>query len=206
MKTPISMKAIPLAMLVALLCAPAAFAQDAAAPQMSAEQQAMMAAWQKAATPGAQHRQLAEHFAGSWDTDQTMWLEPGAPPMTQTGKAVSAAALGGRHVRTEYSGQFMGQPFEGVGIASYDNVTGKYVNHWMDNMSTGVYRSEGDYDAASKTYTYTGTMSDPMSPDTPTPVREVVRIVDNDHHVMEMYETRDGVERKTFQIEFRRVE
>lgn len=195
-----------LAVAIGMLCAPAAFAQDAAAPQMTAEQQAMMAAWQKAATPGMQHQQLAEQFVGSWDTKQTMWMDESTPPMTETAKAVSTAELGGRHVRTEYSGQFMGQPFEGVALASYDNTSGKYVNHWMDNMSTGVYRSEGDYDAASKTYTYHGEMPDPMAPGTSIPVREVVRLVDDDHHVMEMYETRDGQERKTMQIEFARAE
>src|SRR3546814_4765232 len=62
----------------ALACALLSFAAAAAtqeeparqpAPQASAtpdaEQQAMMAAWQKAATPGPQHAQLAEHFARS---------------------------------------------------------------------------------------------------------------------------------------------
>lgn len=192
-----------LAVAVSLLCTPVAFAQDAP-PPMSAETQAMMAAWEKAATPGAQHQQLAEQFVGNWDTRQTMWMQPGAPPMTETAKAVGTAVLGGRHVRTDFTGQFMGMPFQGVALAAYDNVTGKYVNHWMDNMSTGVYRSEGDYDAANKTYTYRGEMADPMAPGTMIPVREVVRIVDKDHHVMEMYETHDGKENKTMQIEFAR--
>ncbi len=189
----------------ALLIAVPLAAQETKAPEMTAEQQAMMEAWQKAATPGAQHAQLVEQFVGRWDTMQTMWMDETTPPSTETGKAVGTVVLGGRQVRTDYSGQFMGQPFEGVGLGGYDNVTGKYVNHWMDNMSTGVYRSEGEYDAATRTYTYRGQMPDPMKPATSVPVREVVRIVDQDHHVMEMYETRDGKERKTFQIEFARA-
>src|SRR3546814_6076856 len=63
----------------------------------------MMAAWQKAATPGPQHAQLAEHFAGTWDTKQTMWMDPSAPPMVETGKSVDTAVLGGRQIRTQFS-------------------------------------------------------------------------------------------------------
>src|SRR3546814_5490580 len=85
-----------------LSCAAAAAAQEEPArqpaPQASAtpdaEQQAMMAAWQKAATPGPQHAQLAEHFAGTWDTKQTMWMDPSAPPMVETGKSVDTVVLG----------------------------------------------------------------------------------------------------------------
>lgn len=203
------MKTFRTAALVGLLCtAGAVTAQDAAsesAPKMDAQAQAMMEAWQKAATPGPQHRQLAEHFAGTWDTKQTMWMDPSAPPMTSTGRSVNTAVLGGRHVRMDFTGEFMGQPFEGVGYSSYDNVKGKYVGSWMDSMSTGQFMAEGDYDAASKTYTYRGEMADPMKPGTMTPVREVVRVLDNDRHVMEFYETHDGQERKSMQIEYTRA-
>ena len=37
------------------------------------------------------------------------------------------------------------------------------------------------------------------------PVRDVVRVIDNDHHVFEMYETRNGKEVKTMQIEYTRA-
>jgi hypothetical protein len=37
------------------------------------------------------------------------------------------------------------------------------------------------------------------------PVREVIRIVDKDNHVMEWYETRDGKEQKTMEIVYTRV-
>src|SRR3546814_11476502 len=92
----------------ALACALLSFAAAAAAqeeparqpaPQASAtpdaEQQAMMAAWQKAATPGPQHAQLAEHFAGTWDTKQTMWLAHPAPPQGEAGTWGGTGATGG---------------------------------------------------------------------------------------------------------------
>ena len=192
------------ALTACMLCASMASAQEAV-PKMSAEEQAMMAAWQKASTPGPQHRQLAEHFAGTWTTKQTMWMDPSAPPMTEAGKATNTAMFGGRQLRMDFSGKFMGQPFQGMGYSGYDNVTGKYQGSWMDNMSTGQFLAQGDYDAASTTYTYRGEMADVMKPGTMIPVREVVRVIDKDHHVMEWYETRDGKEAKSMQIEYARA-
>lgn len=185
--------------------ADAAPASATAMPQMSAEQQAMMAAWEKAGQPGAQHQRLADQFAGTWDTKMTMWMDPSAPPMTETGKSTNTAELGGRQLRMAFSGQMMGQPFEGMGYMGYDNIRGKYTSSWMDNMSTGTMMTDGEYDLATQTYTFRGEMADPMQGGKAMiPFRETVRIVDADHHVMEMYETRDGKEARSFMIEYTR--
>lgn len=185
-----------------------AFAQDkpaAAPPEMSAEQKAMMDAWQKASTPNEKHKQLIAEFEGTWDAKMTAWMDPSAPPMVESGKSVNTAVFGGRQLRMDYTGQFMGQPFEGVGYTGHNNVTGKYFSSWSDNMSTGLFVAEGDYDAASKSYSYRAQMPDPMKPGTMVPVREAMRFIDKDHAVFEMYETRDGKETKTMQIEYTRA-
>jgi hypothetical protein len=195
------------ALSLGLVIAMPAFAQDktTAPPQMSAEQKAMMEAWQKAATPGERHKQLISEFEGTWNTKMSTWMDPSAPPSMETGKSVNTAVLGGRQLRMDYSGQYMGQPFQGVGYTGFNNVTGKYFSTWSDNMSTGLFVSEGDYDPASKSYSYRAQMPDPMKPGTMVPVRQTMRIVDKDHAVFEMYETRDGKELKTMQIEYARA-
>lgn len=180
-------------------------ATPAAAQAMTPEQQAMMDAWMKASTPGAQHKQLADQFAGTWTTKQTMWMDPSAPPMNETGKSVNAAEYGGRHVRSKFTGTWMGQPFQGEAITSYDNTKGKYVNLWVDSMGTGQYVTEGDYDPATKTYTFTGTMSDPTKPDRKTTMRDTIRFADADHYTMESYELKDGKQQKMMQIEYTRA-
>ena len=116
-------------LLSALLCAPAAIAQDAASaePEMSPEVQAMMAAWEMAMTPGEQHARLAEHFEGTWDTKMSLWMEPGAEPMVSTGTSTNTMILGGRQLKMEYSGTFMDMPFMGIGFTGYDNVRGVYT-------------------------------------------------------------------------------
>ena len=197
-----------IALLAVALSTPPAFAQDdakQAPPKMSAETQAMMEAWQKASTPGPQHKQLADQFVGTWDTKMTAWMDPSAPPVVETGKSVNTAVFGGRQVRMDFTGQFMGQPFEGVGFSGYDNVRGKYTGTWTDNMSTGVMMSSGDYDPATKTYTFHAQMPDMMKPGATIPIRETLRIIDADHHVMEMYEPKGGKEVKTMSLEYSRV-
>ncbi|MGO4221253.1 DUF1579 domain-containing protein [Lysobacter sp. TAF61] len=173
------------------------------APQLTADQQAMMRAWEKASQPGEQHKQLAA-MVGKWTTKQTMWMGPDTPPMTETGSATNTLVLGGRHIRQDFRSSWMGQPFEGVGYTGYDNVTGKYYSSWMDSGSTGVFVSNGDYDPATRTYTFVGEMADPNAKGAKVPVRQVVRMVDNDHEVFEMYETRGGKESRTMQIEYTR--
>lgn len=64
--------------------------------------------------------------------------------------------------------------------------------------------STGSYDAATNTYTFTSEMPDPMT-GAMVPVRELIRVVDGNHHTMEMYETRDGAEQRTMVIEYSRM-
>jgi hypothetical protein len=196
------------ALTLGCLVATSALAEDkqaGAPPAMTPEQQAAMAAWQKASTPSDRHKQLIAEFEGTWDAKMTAWMDPSAPAQVETGKSVNTAVLGGRQLRMDYSGQFMGQPYQGVGYSGYDNVTGKYFSTWSDNMSTGLFVSEGSYDAAAKVYNYTATMHDPLQDGAPVPVRETLRVVDKDHVTFEMYETRDGKERKSMQIEYTRA-
>ncbi|MGY1530814.1 DUF1579 domain-containing protein [Luteimonas sp. A649] len=199
--------ALACAMPIALAAEPAPQTGTAQARQgtMSAEQQAMMDAWTRAATPGAEHAQLAEHFAGSWDVAMSIWMEPDAPPVSQRGTATISPVLGGRQLRQDFKGTFMGAPFEGTGMSGYDNVRERYTSSWTDNMSTSHMLTDGDYDEATRTYTFTGEMADPMHPGTMIPVRETVRVVDADHHVMEMFEPKDGKEVRTMQLEYTRV-
>ncbi|MBB1061318.1 DUF1579 family protein [Marilutibacter spongiae] len=185
------------------------YAQDAPGDPMAAmspEQQAMMVAWEKASTPGPEHARLAEQFVGRWNARQTVWMTPDAPPATATARATTTAEFGGRQVRMAYSGEIMGAQLEGVGHTGYDNVRGEYTAVWMDNMSTSTSTMSGRYDAASRTYTFRGQWPDPMDAGSMLQVRETLRIVDADHHVMDMYETHAGEERHTMRIEFSRAE
>jgi Protein of unknown function (DUF1579) len=90
--------------------------------------------------------------------------------------------------------------FKGMGLEGYDNVKKKFVASWIDNMGTGIEFSEGKYDPATKTFTYSMEM-EPM-PGMKTKVREVIKIVDDSHMMLEWYETQRGKEKKTMEINY----
>lgn len=181
-------------------------AEDKAAVATSAistEQQKMMEAFQRMGEVRAEHTQL-RYFAGDWNASTTLWMDPKAPPEKSGGKSHATAIMDGRFIETHYQGEFSGQPFVGQGILGFDNLKGKYFNTWLDSMSTGHWMAWGDYDAATKAYTFRGEMQDPMVPKTMLPIRQVVRIVDDNHYVFEWYEMRAGKEIKTMQIDYTR--
>lgn len=169
----------------------------------SAEEQAMMEAWMKAATPNDAHKKL-DPFIGTWDTKVTSWMQPGAPPETTTGVSTNSWALGGRYVEQRFTGTFMGEPFHGIGYTGYDNTKKAYVGTWMDNASTSVMMTTGKVDPSGKSMSFSGTMDDPMSGKA-MQVEEKINILDNDHHTMEMWSPGpDGTMYKNMQIDYKR--
>jgi len=190
------------AALTALLLAGPAVAQETAAPQMSPEMQAMMAAYQKAGTPGAEHKQLAS-MAGSYDLTIKSWNEPGAEPSTEAGTATRRMILGDRVLVEEVTSQMMGQPFTGQGLHGFDNVTGKHWATWNDSMTTGLMVSQGSCDAQ-LACTYTGTYHDPVTKQ-PVTTRMTSRWSDKDTEVFEMYAPGpDGKEAKMMEITYKK--
>ncbi|MGH9360628.1 MAG: DUF1579 domain-containing protein [Thermoanaerobaculia bacterium] len=188
------------ALLLALAAVPALANGDekkAEQPAMSAEEQAMMAAWQKAMTPGPQHQQLAS-AAGSWTFTGKFWMGgPDKPPMEASGTAERSMMHGGRVLVENVRSEMMGQPFEGHGMTGYDNVSQKYWTTWTDNMGTGVMVGTGTCDASG--CTYTNEYYDPMTGQKKTS-RSVLRHEDG-REIYEAYDTGpDGKEYKSMEL------
>ncbi|MCG6964765.1 MAG: DUF1579 domain-containing protein [Acidobacteria bacterium] len=195
-----------MAVAVILLAGSAVLAQETgekAPPKMSAEQQAMMEAWMKAATPGPQHQWLAK-MAGTWSLEVKSWMDPKAPPTVSTGDATMKMTMDGRYLKEKVNGTMMGAPFQGLGFTGYDNIIKRYVSVWMDNMSTGIMRSEGAYDEATHTMTMTGTYVDPVSGKTKT-MKGTSRYEGDNRVVFTYYDTTpDGTEYKSMEITYTR--
>jgi Protein of unknown function (DUF1579) len=171
--------------LVAFTATLAAAADDPKAKAAADQHQAEMAAMMKAATPGDAHKKLGG-MVGTFNADVKMFMAPGAPPTGGGGVSENTWALGGRWVEQQFTGTFMGMPFQGIGYTGYDNIKKKYVGTWMDNMMTAMMVSEGTPDASGKSITFTSTMDDPMTGKS-SPVKETVTVVDEDHHTLEMW-------------------
>jgi hypothetical protein len=178
-----------------------AIAQDTGATPPP-DMQAMMEAFQKAGTPGAEHGKLAA-MAGNYDLTVKSWHSPDAPPATDTGTATRRMILGNRVMVEEVTSQMMGQPYSGQGLHGYDNVTGKYWATWNDSLSTGLMVSEGTCDA-NLSCTYTGTYHDPVSKQRQT-ARMTSRWTDARTEVFEMYGPGPGgKEGKMMEITYRK--
>jgi len=181
-----------------LMAASAAVADEQKAPDMNA----MMEKFEKAGTPGEPHKQLAS-MEGKWDTKTKSWMEPNKPPMETTGSCEQKMIMDGRFLKQKCRGEMMGKQFEGMGLTGYDNTTKKYTSTWMDNMSTALHVMEGSASDA-KTINQEGEYTCPIRGHMK--LRSVMKIVDNNTNIFEMYGTDDksGQETKMMEITYTR--
>src|ERR1700730_7377388 len=172
----------------------------------------MMAQMMELAKPGENHKLLAS-LDGTWSYTVKMWMnpDPTAKPDESKGTAVRKSILDGRFFVMDVTGKMeMPGPdgkkkemtFKGMGLEGYDNVKNKFVGTWCDNMGTGIMTSEGTYDSATKTFTYTSEYEG--LPGMKQKIREVVKLTDKDHMMFEWYEDRGGKEAKTMEISYAR--
>ena len=187
-------------MAVAILTTGTTVAQEA--PEMSAEQQAMMKAWQEAMTPGPQHAEMA-NMVGEFKMTVKSYMEPGGEPDVTTGTASRKMIMGGRYLEETVTGTVMGQPFEGRGLTGYNNVTGKWWGTWLDNMSTGINTSHGEWDFQKGVGVFYGDYVDPMTKII-TETRGVITRLDDGAELMEMFMIEPTGEFKSMEILYER--
>jgi hypothetical protein len=208
---------LSIAVLSASISLPVAAAE---APEKKSEKTAsgqpsdaeMMAMMMEMAKPGENHKLLA-HTVGNWSLKVKMWNsgDTNAAPMESSATATVKEIMGGKFFSSDVTGKMqmpgadgkmMDMDFKGMGVDGYDNAKKKFVGSWIDSMGTGILMSEGDYDAATKTFTFHAEVT--YMPGMTVKVREVVKIVDNDHHTFEWFEDRGAGEVKTMQIDYTR--
>lgn len=170
---------------------------------MSPEAAAEMEAWMKAATPGEHHQRL-NYFVGSWNVTVKSYMG-GPEPMTSSGSSNVEWIMDGRYIKDTFKGDFMGMPFQGMGITGYDNIQGHYVGLWIDNMGTGFMTSKGTWDQATKTYTFKAAYPDAMNPGKMKKLKEVLKIVSDTEYTFTMYDTsEDGEPKLEMEITYKR--
>jgi len=191
---------------------PSASSPAASSPSGMPSEAEMMKMMVEMAKLNENHKILGE-LAGTWNYAIKMWMDPdpNAKPMESKGTGVRKPVMDGRYFTLDVTGKMMmpgadgkmkEMDFKGIGIEAYDNVKKKFVATWADNMATGIMVSEGTYDPSSKTFTYTADCE--MMPGMPMHVRQVIKIVDADHHTFEWYDNSRGAEAKTMEISYTR--
>ena len=155
------------------------------------------------------HKLLAS-MAGTWSYTVKMWMDPKGTPTESTGTAVRKSVMDGRYLTGDYSGKFKmpgadgkmkDMNFKGMSLDAYDNVRQKFVSSCIDNMGTGSIILDGTYDAATKTFTYTGDAE--MAPGMKSKIREVIKMTDKGM-TLEYYEDRGQGEMKSMEINYTR--
>lgn len=178
-----------------------AFAACATAPKQSTPEE-MMAAWQRAATPGPEHRKL-DNFVGDWDVALEFWMEPGAAPSTMKGVMHTEWMLDGHFLDQRYEGEMNGMPFHGRGTWGYDVAGQHYVGTWLDSASTALMISRGRELPDGKGFLLQTLATDPVS-GKPAEGLEDLRVESPDRHTMTMYEYRGSERVKTMHMVYTR--
>lgn len=167
-------------------------------------QEEMMKAWQTYMTPTEVHRMIAQSD-GEWAGEVSQWMTPDAPPTISKCVSSNRMVMGGRYQISDFKGELMGSPFEGMSTLAFDNAKKVFISTWIDNMGTGVMVMQGPWDDKTKSMTLKGTMVDPVT-GKDTKAEEKFTIIDDNTQMMEMFAPRpDGKGMfKTMVIKFSR--
>jgi len=180
------MKILPV--LTAALIAATIPASSQDAPPPPPELEAMIQKMTEAGSPNRNHK-ILDAFVGYWNAESSFWMEGrDKPPMVNRGNAQFAWALGGRFLKLDYRGSFMGGEMVGIGYYGYDNMQKKYTQMWMDNTATAFFPAVGSMDEKGKAITMIGPMDDPATGEMGKTVKYVITMPQNDRFAFEMHD------------------
>ncbi|HZN59359.1 MAG TPA: DUF1579 domain-containing protein [Planctomycetota bacterium] len=134
--------------------------------------------------PGPEH-ELLKQLEGKWEGKMMLRMAADAPAQESKTTEESKLGCGGFWLITDTKGesQEMGS-FVGHGMVGYDTAKKKYVGIWGDSMASYLFPYEGSYDAATKTWTYTGMAKDMQGKDLKVVLKTTVK--DKDHYTFTM--------------------
>jgi len=145
--------------------------------------------------PGAEHALLKTHV-GTWDAAFKMNM---GPQTVEDKATMTYRMLGDFWLVGDYAGHFMGGPFSGHELTTYDPATKEFVTCWVDSMSPTMIVNKGTWDAATKTMTQKSTEVDPM-----TGVKTISRTVMPDADTIKFSATPEGAPAATMEITYTR--
>jgi hypothetical protein len=144
-------------------------------------------------TPGKEHKVLRS-WVGTWKTESTYWMMPGAPPMKSSGEATFRMLLKGRYVTERFTTKSPDfGDFQGQGTVAYDRLAKEYIHTWIDTMGTGIMISRGQASEDGTKIEYTTVYKDPMTMQD-IKYRIVTHVGDPKKRKMEMFATHKGKE------------
>lgn len=136
--------------------------------------------------PGKEHAMLQKRV-GTWDcvVECEMMGEPSKASET-------VEAFGDFWTVADFEGSFMGMPYKGKSLSTYDPEKQKYVTTWCDTTSPVMMIMEGTADSSGRKITSTG-MGPNMEGET-VEYTSVTELKGPDETVFTMYETSKGMD------------
>jgi hypothetical protein len=168
----------------------------------SAEQAEMLKKMEAAGRPGPAHDAL-KALVGSWKAEVKCWMDPGGLPEISKGTATARWVLSGRFLEEEFRGEMMGKPFTGRTLMGYDNTKKTFNSVWVCDTQTSMFVSEGKGDSGFKVLTLEGKSTCPATDRKDIPMKTVLRVINPDKHILEMYDGSQG-NAKTMEIIYTR--
>jgi hypothetical protein len=168
-------------------------------PKPDADKAELMKKMEAAGAPGPAHKALGA-LTGNWKAKVKCWMEPGGPPNVSQGTSKTSWIMGGRFLEEDFHGETMGKPFNGRCLMGFDNAKQKFNCVWFDDVHTSMFTSEGKGDDGFKVITLEGKADCLMTGRKDMAVKQVVRVVSPDKHVLEMFN--DGA--KSMEITYTR--
>jgi len=151
--------------------------------------------------PGLEHEQIMK-MAGNWNASCKFWMDADEQAVEATGTLNAKVILDGRYLEGEFKATIKGQPFAGRSLNGFNRVSKQFQYVWYDSMGTGITSLQGPAGADGKTVTYTGAMECAMKGHVTLRFVEACQSDDQLTHVM--YQTKDGIEKKTMEITYNR--
>lgn len=168
--------------------------------------EADMQACMEAGVPGPNHQVLAKSI-GTWRGKTTMWMAPGAQPITSECATTVSDFMDGRFTKWEMSGDVPGMgAMKGMGLYGFDNLTQKFVATWVTNCGTNMMNGTGALSSDGKTFTWTYNITCPITKK-PTTLRDIERHTGPDSITLETWGTdpKGGKEFKMLEATFTRA-
>jgi hypothetical protein len=151
--------------------------------------------------PGPSHR-LLEVFVGTWDAKLSFRSGPGGKAEVSPGTSTISWILGERFIKEEFTGEALGERFQGLGITGYDSAARRFTNVWIDSLNTALATSFGKYLPEENRFDFVGEVYDPLRGAMKT-TRSMMRVVSTNKYEFVMFDTTpDGAEYEALQIEY----
>src|SRR5690606_33893138 len=146
-----------------------------------------------------EHHDWVKKYEGNRDATMKMWMDPAGEPLEAKGSQKNTMMFDGRYLKSEFKGEWMGEPFEGFSLMGYNNTEGRFESTWMDSGSTAILYSTGE--RSGDTLTLKGEMKDCMS-EQMVSYRHEMKFESPSKVVFTGYHTMGGQEMKAMEITY----